>query len=310
MLICAIFSEAQSHRQKNSPSALPRSGLSIERHRRPGLTNIENYHTSETIAPIFLQSSPLTVASTSPDQHFQWWDNSNSPELVQSGWYGFNRFTPRAARNLGTNANRKARTSYLLGESSQIQPITSFKGPQQQQKQYDEDLAIHEVLRELQRHIHPLPQREQYVEPRLIMIEEAFGLPPGILVPVMHPSQHNTIPRHANYHRPQTDHRRLASAPTPVTIKVVPLKITSMDIANALKSMSFVPLSLDFMKTDDNAHAENAEITYDDKRSSDDESDLPPPSSHVATPMEKPLGITYAETQRAQHFMRNYQPRK
>lgn len=307
LLVCLVCSSSQGHMSKFSSSAMPHSDLTLHAHRRL-MSKMGDLHASNTVTPFFLQPPTMSAASGGSDQHYQWWDNNNTPELVQSGWYGFNRFTSRAAKNVGKTSNRKARASYLLGESTQMQPLMSYKPQPQNQKQYDEDLAIHEVLRELQRHIRPLPQRGQ---PRIIMIDESFGLPRGVLVPVNRPPRHiNTSPRQSNYHSPRRDYRRLASAPMPVTIQVVPLKISSIDIANALKSMSFVPIPLDFIKANDKSDEENVQITFDDKASSDDEADLPPPSSHVATPLDNPLGITYAEAQRTNHFISNYQPRK
>lgn len=193
----------------------------------------------------------------------------------------------------------------MLGESSQVKPVTSYNAHATQQRQYDDDSLIQEVLRELQRHIRPLPQMDQYVHPRIIMLDEGFGLPPGILVPTFRPPQYNNVPRHSNYRQPKRDIRRVASAATPVTIKVVPLKITSLDIANALKSMSFVPIPLDFMKPDSKVSEVNAQVRFDEKI--DEEPELPRPSSHVATPLDGPLGITYAEAQRNEHFANNYQ---
>lgn len=307
LLVCLACSGSQGHLSKIPSSVMPHSDLTIHAQRRL-LSKMGDLHASNTATPFFLQPPTMAVASDGIDQHYQWWDNNNTPELVQSGWYGFNRFTSRAAKKLGNTSNRKARASFLLGESTQMQPLMSYKPPSQNQKPYDEDSAIHEVLRELQRHIRPLPQRGQ---PRIIMIDESFGLPRGVLVPVNRPPRHvNTSPRQPNYHSPRRDYRRLASAPMPVTIKVVPLKISSIDIANALKSMSFVPIPLDFIKTNDKSDEANAQIAFDDKASSDDEADLPPPSSHVATPLDNPLGITYAEAQRTDHFISNYQPRK
>lgn len=306
LLVCFVCSSSQGHTPKIASSVIPHADLTMHAHRRL-MSKMGDLYASNTIAPFYLQPPPIALASGGSDQHFQWWDNNNTPELVQSGWYGFNRFTTRAARNLGKASNRKARASYLLGESTQVQPLMSYKPPPQNQKQYDEDLAIHEVLRELQRHIRPLPQRGQ---PRIIMIDEAFSLPPGVLVPVNRPPRHVNTPRHINYHPPRRDYKRLASAPMPVTIKVVPLKLSSIDITNALKSMSFIPIPLDFVKANDKSDEGNVQVSFDDKPSSDDEADLPPPTSHVATPLEDPLGITYAEAQRTDHFVSSYQPRK
>ena len=306
LLVCFVCSSSHGHTPKIASSVIPHADLTMHAHRRL-MSKMGDLHASNTIAPFYLQPPPMALASGGSDQHFQWWDNNNTPEVVQSGWYGFNRFTSRTARNLGKTSNRKARASYLLGESSQMQPLMSYKTHPQNQKQYDEDMAIHDVLRELQRHIRPLPHRGQ---PRIIMVDEAFGLPPGVLVPVNRPPRHVNIPRLSNYNNPRRDFKRLASAPMPVTIKVVPLKLSSIDIANALKSMSFIPIPLDFVKANDKSDEGNVQVTFDDKPSSDDEADLPPPSSHVATPLEDPLGITYAEAQRTDHFISKYQPRK
>lgn len=310
LFLCLLCSSAGAHITKFSSSVLPPFGLSINSHQRQRFPKVRNFQASETVEPIYLQRSPLSLASTSTDQHYQWLDTGSSPELVQSGWYGFNRFTPRSARNMGKYSNRKARAPFLLGESSQIQPLTSYKSQSTENKQYNEEFAIQEALRELQRNIHPVPQ-SQYGEPRIIMIEEAIDLPPGILVPVVRPEHQNTQPRHAKYRRPEKDFRRLAmeNAPTPVTIKVVPLKISSVDIANALKMMPFVPIPLDFLNTEEKDN-DNEEFGYDDKKSAEDESDLPRPSSHVATPPDNPLGITYAEAQRTEHYISKYQPRR
>ncbi|XP_035217895.1 uncharacterized protein LOC118191205 [Stegodyphus dumicola] len=135
-----------------------------------------------------------------------------------------------------------------------------------------------------------------------------------------HSHNPNDSPNHSNYNPSSNNHlHKSASALTPVTIKILPLKLTSIEIANALKSVSFMPIPLDFLNIKGNGGGSDFEDkpTYNDRDESqpeegwnDEEEDLPPPSSHVATPQDKPLGITYAEGRRSERYINRYHPRK
>ncbi|GFS86699.1 uncharacterized protein NPIL_475031 [Nephila pilipes] len=274
----------------------------------PRISTINDYETGDSIPSIQYQSLPSVSVN-------HWLNDIVKPQVLGSGWYGFNHFVQRSARNLPLNSNYKFQTSNLLGESTQLLPIVNFlpNSP----FHIDQNLGFHQPINDLQ-NLGTFPHRDQFQQNNFLKLEQP-KFPRGITVPVIRARPQHQMQdserhqQHFNYRRQASEniHR---SAASPVTIKIVPLKLSTIDIANALKSMSWLPIPIDMLKLNNNqnkAGNQESEKVYSDKRQSmfddEDESDLPPPSSHVATP---PLGITYAEGRRSEHYINRLQPRK
>ncbi|KAF8781404.1 hypothetical protein HNY73_011802 [Argiope bruennichi] len=276
-----------------------------------------DYETADSISAFPIQSIP----PASLHQQLQWASSAVKPQVLGSGWYGFNHFVQRSARNMALNANNRLRSAAnLLGESTQMFPMIHF--PPNSHFPLDQNFIFHQSMNDLQG-LGTVPHQEFFQQPRFIRLDQAKLTRP-ILVPVIRPrpqqpvfEQHNQRQPSYNYRRQASENiQRSAASPNPVTIKIVPLKLSSIDLSNALKSMSWIPIPLDMMKLNTQQNKEDnqeeSERPYGDRKHSmfddeEDESDLPPPSSHVATP---PLGITYAEGRRSERYVKRLQPQK
>ncbi|GFR13850.1 uncharacterized protein TNCT_1271 [Trichonephila clavata] len=274
----------------------------------PRISTIEDYETGDSIPSIQFQSMPSFSVN-------HWLNDIAKPQSLGTGWYGFNQFIQRSARNLPLNTNYRLQTASLLGEGTQLFPTVNYfpNSP----FNLDQNLGFHQPMNDLQS-IGTYPHHDQF-QPNNFHKMEQPKFPRRVMVPVLRPQpQRPNFERHQqpfNYRRQASENiHRSAASPTPVTIKIVPLKLSSIDLANALKSMSWLPIPIDMLKLNNNQNSEGNqenEKVYSDKRQSmfdeEDESDLPPPSSHVATP---PLGITYAEGRRSERYVNRLQPRK
>ncbi|GBM90305.1 hypothetical protein AVEN_31527-1 [Araneus ventricosus] len=273
------------------------------------------YETADSISAFPIQSTP----PVSLHQQFQWLNGATKPQILGSPWYGFNNFVQRSARNIALNTNRLRSAANLLGESTQMFPMINF--PPNSHFPLDNNMIFHQSMNDLQG-LGTVPHQDLFQQPRFHRLEQP-KFPRPVLVPVIRPrpqqpvfEQHHRQPSY-NYRRQASENiQRSSASPSPVTIKIVPLKLSSIDLSNALKSMSWIPISLDMLKVNPHQNKEDnqeeSERPYGDRKQSmfddeEDESDLPPPSSHVATP---PLGITYAEGRRSERYVKRLQPRK
>ncbi|CAL1263102.1 unnamed protein product [Larinioides sclopetarius] len=276
-----------------------------------------NYDTADSISAFPIQyTSPLSL-----HQQFQWLNGAAKPQVLGSPWYGFNNFVQRSARNMALNTNNRLRSAAsLLGESTQMFPIINY--PPNSHFPLDNNMIFRQSMNDLQG-LGTVPHQDLFQQPRFLRLDQP-KFPRSILVPVIRPRPQQQVFEQHHQRQPSYNHRRQASeniqrsaaSPSPVTIRIVPLKLSSIDLSNALKSMSWIPISLDMLKVNSHQNEENnqdeSEKPYGDRKQSmfddeEDESDLPPPSSHVATP---PLGITYAEGRRSERYVKRFQPRK
>ncbi|XP_071036416.1 uncharacterized protein [Parasteatoda tepidariorum] len=239
--------------------------------------------------------------------HKEWPANSNRRSSFEPGWFGFNNFITRSARHLPLGFDRTS----LLGESTHVYPMINIPPPFPNFNM-NPNLALQQHLNEMQHSFSIKPPNDGLLESQLVVIEQPMQMPPGFLVPVYRPPQNSFKANQPtrNYQQPKVNLHQSSSAPNPVTIKIVPLKITSFDIGNVLKSMSWVPIPMDLLKVSNaqKMNGNNDGRSYDSNKpmfDDDEESDLPPPSSHVATP----LGITYADSIRSQRYTNRYNNR-
>lgn len=291
----------------------------------PRVLKIDDYEPNESISSPFLQPYPSVSMNFQP----RWFNDGNK---LEANWFGFNRFIPRSARNMHMAQNPRLRDAQLLGESTFMYPTTHF---------YPNPTFFFEDVPPFQHHVNDLqsqstvPYHDHFVNPRLEQHPMRFqrGYSSSNERPQQYqqhhksinerPQQHHTFynqnQQNLNYQRSNSNLQRSSASPTPVMIKILPLKLSSFDISNALKSMSWIPIPIDLLKRNNNNNnnnhhqdQDNNRPVYSDKRQSmfdedEDESNLPPPSSHVATP---PVGITYAEGQRSERFVSRFSPPK
>lgn len=281
----------------------------------PRVLKIDDYEPNESISSPFMQPYPSIPMNFQP----RWFNDGNK---LEANWFGFNRFIPRSARNMHMAQNHRLRDAQLLGENTFMYPTTHF---------YPNPTFFFEDVPPFQHHVSDLqsqssvPYHDHFVNPRLEQQPMRFqrGYSSSNERPHQQQQHHtfyNQNQQNYNYQRSNSNLHRSSASPTPVMIKILPLKLSSFDISNALKSMSWIPIPIDLLKgnnnnnNNNNHHHEdqdNNPPVYSDKRQSsmfdEDESNLPPPSSHVATP---PVGITYAEGQRSERFVSRFSPPK
>ncbi|GIY97513.1 uncharacterized protein CEXT_497721 [Caerostris extrusa] len=277
------------------------------------VSTVSDFEIVNRIAPMNFQPLPSTL-----NQQFHWIDGAVKPQTVGSRWYGFNHYFQRSARNLALH-NKLRNAANLMGESTHMFPTVNFYP--NHQFHLEKNLRFHPPMNDLQS-LGTVPNQNHFQQTMFQQVPPK--IPRGVLIPVIRPRPNQAFferPPHQqsfNYRRQASENvQRSAASPTPVTIKIVPLKLSSIDLANALKSMSWIPISLDMLKlngiqntnqnVDEKPYSDKRQSMFDDDNDNDDDSDLPPPSSHVATP---PLGITYAEGRRHELYLNRVQPRK
>lgn len=281
----------------------------------PRVLKIDDYEPNESISSPFMQPYPSASMNFQP----RWFNDGNK---LEANWFGFNRFIPRSARNMHMAQNHRMRDAQLLGESTFMYPTAHIYHPS--------PTFFFEDVTPFQHHVNDLqsqstvPYHDHFVNPRLeqhsMRFQRGYSASNERPQQQQHRPFYNQNQQHFNYQRSNSNLQRSSASPTPVMIKILPLKLSSIDISNALKSMSWIPIPIDLLKGNNNnnnnnnhhQNEDNNRPVYSDKRQSmfdedEDESDLPPPSSHVATP---PVGITYAEGQRSERYVSRFTPPK
>ncbi|GIY72093.1 uncharacterized protein CDAR_94261 [Caerostris darwini] len=311
LLFLSIYISESSSSEVEKKIILDSSAFKDQPKASKRVSMISDYENVNRIPLMNFQPLPSTL-----NQQFQWIDGAVKPQTVGSRWYGFNHYVQRSARNLALH-NKLRNAANLMGESTHMFPTINFYP--NHQFHLEKNLRFHPPMNDLQS-LGTVPNRDHFQQTMFQQVPPK--IPRGVLIPVIRPRPNQAFerPPHQqsfNYRRQASENvQRSAASPTPVTIKIVPLKLSSMDLANALKSMSWIPISLDMLKLNgiQNTNQNVDEKPYSDKRQSmfdddndNDDSDLPPPSSHVATP---PLGITYAEGRRHELYLNRVQPRK
>ncbi|KAG8191981.1 hypothetical protein JTE90_002251 [Oedothorax gibbosus] len=296
-------SEAFGNSQSSKPSITPSSKITL-----PRVPQNDDYEPSGSISSPFL----MPFSSVPMNFHPQWLNDGNKPD---GNWFGINRFVTRTARNMVQN--QRLRDAQLLGEGTYLYPTTFYPGPS---FYYEHAHPFPLPMNDLQVQS-SVPHQDHFADPR---VEQFIRFPKGPqqyqnFYNQNHQNLNNQNQQNFNYQRSNSNLQRSSASPTPVTIKIIPLKLSAMDISNALKSMSWIPIPFDMLKgnknnNNNNQNNDNNQPVYSDKRQSvfdddeeEDESDLPPPSSHVATP---PVGITYAEGRKSERFVRRFAPPK
>lgn len=299
-------SEVFGNAQSSKPSITSSTKTTL-----PRVLKNDDYEPSASISSPYL----MPFSSVPMNFHPQWLNDGVKPD---GNWFGFNRFITRTARNMVQN--QRIRDAQLLGEGTFLYPTTLYPGP----------AFYYEHANPFLHHINDLqgqssvPYQDHFVNPR---VEQTISFARGRQQQNFynqnnqnyqnqnHQNFQNQNHQNFNYQRSNSNLQRSSASPTPVTIKIIPLKLSAMDISNALKSMSWIPIPFDMLKGNNNNNnsnqsKDNNQPVYSDKRQSsfdddeeEDESDLPPPSSHVATP---PVGITHAEGRKSERFVRRF----